>query len=170
MATPTNLPAPATAGQVYTAANVNDLRGAFRVLQVVTAEYGTQAINATNVLADTGLTATITPQSTSSKILVMVQQNGCYKNTGNAGNGLLLAVLRGATIISYPSAGTGYTGANNAIAFSVGQIYLDSPATTSAVTYKTQFANVVNTADVRAQITVGYGSPASTICLMEISA
>jgi hypothetical protein len=170
MATPTNLPAAQTTGNVLTAAYVNDLRGAFRVLQVVTADNSTQAINATNVLADTGLTATITPQSTTSKILVMVQQNGCYKNTGNAGSGLMLAVLRGATILTYPATGTGYTGANNSIAFSVGHVYLDSPNTTSAVTYKTQFANVLNLADVRVQLTVGFGTPASTICLMEISA
>ena len=37
MATPTTLPASFTAGQVLTAAQMNDLRGAFRVLQVVQA-------------------------------------------------------------------------------------------------------------------------------------
>jgi hypothetical protein len=86
MATPTNLPATATAGQVYTAANVNDLRGAFRVLQVVQAVYSAViASNSTTTMADTNLTATITPQDTNSKILVMVTQT-FSKTDGNINN------------------------------------------------------------------------------------
>jgi hypothetical protein len=37
MATPTTLPASFVAGSILTAAELNDLRGAFRVLQVVNA-------------------------------------------------------------------------------------------------------------------------------------
>ena len=45
--------------------------------------------------------------------------------------------------------------------------YLDSPATTSAITYKTQFANQVNAASVKCQPdSVG----PSYITLMEIAA
>ena len=44
--------------------------------------------------------------------------------------------------------------------------HLDSPATTSATTYKTQFMNPNNTAGVVAQ----YGDGTSTIVLMEIAA
>jgi hypothetical protein len=45
--------------------------------------------------------------------------------------------------------------------------YLDSPATTSATTYKTQFSNFSNSAEVGVQI----GAVAqSTITLIEISA
>ncbi len=84
MATPTTLPAAFVSGAVLTADQMNNLRGAFRVLQVVSATTATAVTNNTNVQADTGLTATITPQSTSSKILVMVSQAGCEKTAGNA--------------------------------------------------------------------------------------
>ena len=80
MATPTNLPAAVATGDVGTAAQFNNLRGAFRILQVVQATYGTNVINSTNVYADTGLTATITPQSSTSKILVVVHQASCGDN------------------------------------------------------------------------------------------
>ena len=74
MATPTTLPSSFTAGQVLTAAQMNDLRGAFRVLQVVSSTWTTAAINSTTTYADTGLTATITPSATSSKVLVFFAQ------------------------------------------------------------------------------------------------
>jgi hypothetical protein len=44
--------------------------------------------------------------------------------------------------------------------------YLDNPATTSATTYKTQFANMVNTSGV----TVQAESSTSSIILLEIGA
>ena len=43
-----------------------------KVLQVVNAHTGTQATSNSTTYADTGLTATITPSSTSSKILVLM--------------------------------------------------------------------------------------------------
>ena len=46
------------------------------VLQVVTGTTSTLVSNNTNVPVDTGLTATITPTSASSKILILVSQNG----------------------------------------------------------------------------------------------
>ena len=96
MATPTNLPASFSTGAVLTAAQMNDLRGAFRVLQVVTANYATQVTNNTSTYADTGLTASITPSATSSKVLVYVSQNNMYKS-GNTQSGCNIRLLRGAT-------------------------------------------------------------------------
>ena len=171
MATPTTLPASFTAGQVLTAAQMNNLRGAFRILQVVTATTDTPATNSTSTLADTGLTATITPQSTSSKILVIVNQNGVYKSPANSSNGVTIALLRGATSISFPAAGVGNTNTAIGNVVSVSATYLDSPATIAATTYKTQFSNtLVNGASVGVQTSIGAGAPASYICLMEISA
>jgi len=170
MATPTTLPASFTAGQVLTAAQMNNLRGAFRVLQVVTAETSTIVANATTTLADTTLTATITPTSATSKVLITICQNGVSKTNGNAGNGVLLAILRGATILTYPATGAGHTNSALQNIVSVSATYLDSPATTSATTYKTQFSNVVAAASTGVQTSVGVGAPASYICLMEISA
>lgn len=167
MATPTNLPASFTTGQVLTAAQMNNIRGAFRILQVVNATYSTQVGSSSSTPADTGLTATITPQATSSLVLVLVNQNGCYKNNINAENRLGLRLVRGSTTISNFSGGLFlYTGTaiNNGGAISV--CYLDSPATTSATTYKTQFWNPNNTNGVAVQT----DSAMSTITLMEISA
>lgn len=171
MATPTILPASFGAGNILEAAQLNALRGAFRILQVVTAETSTVVSNSTSTLVDTTLTATITPQSTSSKILIIVNQNGVYKSPANSSNGVTIALLRGATAISYPAAGAGNTNTAIGNMVSVGATFLDSPATVAATTYKTQFANtIVNTASVGVQTSIGGGAPASYICLMEISA
>ena len=71
MATPTNLPAAFTVGQVATAAQMNDLRGAFRILQVIQGTTSTRTSSSTTTYADTTLSASITPTSSSSKILVI---------------------------------------------------------------------------------------------------
>ena len=167
MATPTNLPASFTVGQVLTAAQQNDLRGAFRVLRVVNATYGVATTNNTNVMADTGLTATITPQATSSLVLVLVSQNGCYKTSANAENRMNLRLMRGATTLTTFCNGLFlYTGTAIGNGATASLCYLDSPASTSALTYKTQFSNPNNTAGVITQ----ESSSLSTITLMEISA
>jgi hypothetical protein len=167
MATPTTLPAAAVAGDVLTAAYVNDLRGAFRVLQVVSANHSTPTSNSTTTLADTGLTATITPSATTSKILVLVSQAGVFKSSTNAGNCIDIRLFRGATDISPITLGAGFT--NTAVANFIGNVscmFLDSPNTTSATTYKTQFKNQV----AFAQVTVQGNSSESNIVLLEISA
>ena len=167
MATPTTLPAAAVAGDVLTAAYVNALRGAFRVLQVVSANYSTQTVNTTATYADTGLTATITPSATSSKILVLVNQAGIIKAGASSASGCDLRLLRGATQISFFGFGIGNNGstASNYVGNN-SSLYLDSPATTSATTYKTQFKNQVVSDGVYVQI----GSSESNIILLEISA
>ena len=170
MATPTALPAEFVAGTILTAAEQNALRGAFRVLQVQVGTTSTTASNSTTTLADTNLTVTITPSSASSTILVYVAQNGVHKSAGNAGNAVTVALLRGASVLTYFATGVGYTGTalENNVAASL--VYLDSPATTSATTYKTQFANRTAAAAVSVQYSVGIGTPFSYICAMEISA
>jgi hypothetical protein len=163
MATPTTLPASFTAGQVLTAAQMNNLRGAFRILQVVSANYSTQASTTSATYADTGLTASITPSSTSSKILVIVHQNGVARN-GNAGVNLKL--FRNTTDLSHIfafDAGKNVTNGDNYVG-TCSTTYLDSPATISATSYKTQFSSSGSTGFVQT------GSAASTITLMEISA
>jgi hypothetical protein len=170
MATPTTLPATAVAGEVLTASYVNNLRGAFRVLQVVTATYATGVSSSVGGYFDTGLSATITPSSTSSKVLVILNQAGVAKSAGNTGLGVIISLNRGATQVFFPATGASFTGTAVQNVTSVGGVYLDSPATTSAVTYKTQFANLVAAASVTVQASVGSGFAESSICLMEISA
>ena len=49
------------------------------VVQIVQGEYSTQILSSSSTYTATGVAATITPSSTSSKILVCVQINGVYK-------------------------------------------------------------------------------------------
>jgi len=135
------------------------------VLQVVNATYSTAVSNSTGTYADTGLTASITPTSATSKILVTVYQADVFKSTNDTS--VRLRLVRGATDIvqfSLFSAGTGTTATN--VNGSVGTSFLDSPATTSSTTYKTTFASTGN----NAVATVQFGSSTSTITLMEIAA
>ena len=133
------------------------------VLQVVNATYSTAVNSTTSTYATTGLTATITPQSTNSKILVLVSQNGLGKNAANTYMGLQL--LRGATVLETMEGQATFTGAAQQNTQSSSTSYLDSPATTSATTYSTQFNNVSNAGTVTVQST----SSTSTITLLEIS-
>jgi hypothetical protein len=167
MATPTNLPAAVATGDVGTAAQFNNLRGAFRILQVVYASTNTQVTNSTTTPVDTGLTATITPQSTSSKVLVFVNQNGGAKGAGNAANALNVQLMRGASNIQNIILSGGYTNSLLELRLAtISGMFLDSPSTTSPVTYKTQFYNDLNAAAVLVQI----ATETSSIVLMEVSA
>jgi hypothetical protein len=138
-------------------------------VQVVNATYSTLASNSTSTYADTGLSATITPTSATSKILVIVSQAGCGKETNNTN--LNLALLRGSTTIVEFEKISGYTATTASNYFgSCSTSFLDSPATTLATTYKTQLASRANNAIVYVQSAfIGAGST-STITLMEIAA
>lgn len=166
MATPTPLPASFVAGNVLQAAQLNNLRGAFRILQVINDDHSTSVSNSTTTYAATGLTATITPSSTSSKILIFASINGCEKSNGNAGNGLNLRLMRGTTNISQFATILGWTNTTNFAMTSGSVCFLDSPATTSATTYSVDFANNV----AAASVTVQANGVMSTLTLLEVSA
>jgi hypothetical protein len=135
------------------------------VLQVVSATYGTEVTNSTSTYADSGLTATITPKFSTSKILVLVNQNCVLKETNNTG--AQFKIVRNSTDILQFTNGASFTNNTNSNTSSASAVYLDSPATTSATTYKTQFASQNNNAIVKIQL-FGSGST-STITLMEIA-
>jgi hypothetical protein len=142
--------------------------GGGKVLQVIHASYATATSNSTSTYADTGLSATITPTLASSKVLVLVSQNGLQKSAGNLGSRISLRLLRGATEIASIADYIQFNGAaQETIDSSATFNYLDSPATTSATTYKTQFQNPANVASVTVQFN-GVGT--SHIVLMEIGA
>jgi hypothetical protein len=137
------------------------------IVQVISGTTATQASTGSGTPQDTGLTATITPQFASSKILVIVQQTGCGKSDSDTTLQLSL-VRNGSALIEFESVGawTGAAGIN--FIGTCGTSYLDSPNTTSAVTYKTQFAAFSASNFVYVQFNVGSGNPTSTITLMEI--
>lgn len=137
--------------------------GSSKVVQVVagTASTGVNSFSSTYI--DTGLTATITPTSSSNKIIVWAVVNGVNKQTSNTSVDFIL--LRGGTTI-----GTYLYNLNNGstsalIGFSMTMNAYDSPATTSATTYKVQFCSDAGTGSAG----VMYGSPLSTIILMEVT-
>ena len=140
------------------------------VLQVVNVAYSTTQSTTSGTLADTGLSASITPTSSSSKILVLIDHCGCRVQPTTSMRGAIV-LLRGSTQILVLDTLVGFTGTtnNNAIG-SVSANYLDSPATTSSVTYKTQFAVDSGSGTFYLNNSGSTGQPNSTITLMEIAA
>jgi hypothetical protein len=136
------------------------------VLQVVTGSTSTQAFSASSTYSDTLLTASITPKSTSSKVLVFVHHADC-KITDASSTGLGLRLFRGATNIQQFATELGRFVSATQNFFDSSTVYLDSPATTSATTYKTQFNSSNNSNGVALQAA---SSGQSVITLMEISA
>jgi hypothetical protein len=135
-----------------------------KVLQVLSGTTGTTVNNTTTTYADTGLSVTITPTSATSTILVMATVQGAYKSQGNSDNAVQFQILRGATSI-LSSANNLFTRTAVENMNSWGSNFLDSPATTSATTYKIQFRNAVAASTARVQ-----DAGTSTLIVMEIGA
>jgi hypothetical protein len=122
---------------------------------------------------DTGLSITISPQATSSKILVMVQMSSggstanfvLYQLVRNSTNIYFgaNAVLYQATTVVYPAGGS-----EAAIQIPGSIIYLDSPATTSPTTYKLQWRVSGGTGYMNGR-SAGDTSTASSITVLEVS-
>ena len=122
----------------------------------------------------TGLNVTITPTRSDSKILI---ECSIYNSNANAVN--FFRVLRGSTFIEQPT-GTSSSGANyNAHGFAYYNCnnwqdttvikILDSPATTSATTYKIQCAVTSGTCTINKFIGTSNYYGISTITAMEVS-
>lgn len=146
------------------------------VMQIVNGSYATQASNATTTYADTGLTATITPKHTLSKILALVFQTGLGANTAADGTDVKLQrnVNGGAfTDLSTIDVGAAYVnqgGSGLATANVVGGTgtgYLDAPAAVTACIYKTQFRNSAQAGGTGTSY-VQYGNCQSRIVLVEV--
>ena len=174
--TPSRL-AVGTDGQVLTADSTEatglkwvTAGGGGKVLQVV---QGTLTSNATTTSAtyvDSGLTVTITPSSATSKIQIISMMQSAYATDTTSGSNCLadFNLVRGATQLQYTIIGTGSLsfGADYKPTHQVTFAYLDSPATTSATTYKIQMKR--NTGS-----SVGFSGSATainSIVVMEIGA
>ena len=162
MAAVTTLPAAFVANTVLTAAEMNALRGAFRVLQVVYASTTTQATTTSATFATTNLSGSITPSATSSKVLILANvQLGSNSSAQQSG----LRIFDGSTAILTNNRAMIQNGAGD-LQVLLSMMYLDSPNTTSAKTYTVQFARTSGAATTTAQA----NSDPSTIILCEISA
>jgi hypothetical protein len=149
--------------------------GGGKVLQVVSNTYSTSTLIQSTTMTDTGLSATITPTASTSKILVLVTQN-FLSYVGSGGRGGAYQIVKGSTAISvWGPGGYEYTFDDSSTAISGRNFrgvqaisYLDSPATTSATTYKTQ-GKVYSTAN-NSQLQFQDGGTTNSIILMEIGA
>ena len=119
---------PATGARVLSAGHI---------VQVVQGSTDTAMTSASTSYADTGLTATITPTSTSSKILISLAQHYRFDRYGFS-----IKILRGSTDVNSPAGRymVYSQDANDDLRDYHNYTLIDSPSTTSATTYKTQAA------------------------------
>jgi len=136
------------------------------VLQVVSANYGTVLNVSTSTFTDTGLTASITPKFSTSKILVLINHSEVFKNADNSNNDIGFNLCRNGSQIVQFNSGLLYTATALRVGCSASYTYLDSPATTSSTAYKTQVKNGDNNGT---SITVQGNNMPATITLMEIA-
>ena len=151
--------------------------GGGKILQVVQGTTTTSTTIASTTYTDTTLTATITPSAATSKILCLVSQNfQNQRSSSSADGGSSIKLLRGATDIVVRGAQevdwlyniASVTSSNTNFAMVTNIMYVDSPSTTSATTYKTQ-GSVRFTANSN-QVTYQTSSSQSQIILLEIGA
>tara|TARA_R110000751_G_scaffold196339_1_gene301576 strand:+ start:126 stop:827 length:702 start_codon:yes stop_codon:yes gene_type:complete len=153
-----------------------------KVLQVVTVHKTDVFSTTSTTIADvTGLTVSIAPASTSSKVLVLYSVT-CGSATGGAYGGII-KLLRGSTVINQGdaansnsrAAGGMYTDSYNYQTFVIAGCFLDSPSTTDSTAYKFQaFTANAGTAFYinrpgYAGSAVAIGRFPSTITLLEIA-
>ena len=123
-----------------------------KILQVVsTTKTDTSSTTNNDSFEDiSGMSVTITPSATSSKILVMVDM----RLSTVQGRNIVYRLLRGSTQIYMGDAAGSRWRATGAIRLtddavgemqSEGAIHLDTPSTTSATTYKVQWTNTYHT-------------------------
>ena len=151
--------------------------GIIQVVQTVKTDVftTTSVVSSGGYVDITGLAITITPQSASNKILC----RAIIYNSVASNNVIFFRMLRGSTFINQPS-GTSSSGASyNAHAFSYYDAtyqdstaieLLDSPATTSATTYKIQMGVTGQTGTINAFAGTSNYYGVSMITAMEVSA
>ena len=131
------------------------------VIQVVSVANGSQQSSTSGSwVAHSGLTAAITPSSTSNKILVSIAFS--YR-TANGTNNFNATIYRGSTNILHTTKGTGtlFSGSSYYQGHQTIQ-FLDSPSTTSATSYQLYYAGSTTT-------TINTDSGIGTVTLQEIA-
>ena len=179
----TTLAVASTAGYVLTvdSAEATGLKwgappGGGKVLQVVTATTTTSVTNTSTGFADSGLSASITPSAATSKILVLTNQVLLVVRVSSNGRIGRIRLMRDSTEISGNASGSEMlgisvnvnSGQDIRMASGFSYTYLDSPSTTSSVTYKTQIA--VQAAGASGETTAQWNDAKGSIVLLEIGA
>jgi hypothetical protein len=143
------------------------------VLQVVQATYSTQTTIASTSYTDIGLSVSITPKFSTSKILILASALADIQRSiaGNIGGGI--SIVRNSTAIWTPNPNgssqpyTWYIPLGAEFTQMMNLNYLDSPATTSATTYKIQGA--VYSTNNSGNVSFQAGNSVSNIIVMEIA-
>jgi len=135
------------------------------VIQTVNSTYSTQVDTTSTSYVTTGLSATITPSSSSSKILIIVSNVIRAASLGDCNWTVFRGTVAGTNLASsghfvYGTATSGSTTVVTGISIN----YLDSPATTSATIYTLGFKS--SGVSVSSQ----HASTTATMTLMEIKA
>jgi len=140
-----------------------------KVLQVVSFNTTTQTNTSSTSYVDTQITASITPSSTSSKVLVIVACPSESNTAGGVGSGnSSIALFRSGTQLSATSIGTreGYSGSHYDYVQGGNHLsYLDSPSSTSPVTYLVKIKSNHSTTS----LIVPRNGDGGNIVLMEIA-
>ena len=134
------------------------------IKQIVTGTTSTAKIVQSDTYIDSLLTANITPTAASSKIIIMASCNNMEKDAGNANTNIRYKLLRDSTQLTNTNY-HGQTGVNASAVFNGPHLnWIDSPNTTSQITYKTQAASTSGYGNAY----VNYGGT-SIIILIEVS-
>ncbi len=114
-----------------------DTVGTGRIIQMVQATDGSSLSTSSTSYVDSGLTASITPGATSSKILILISMGTLGADAAGSGGAFIKFLRDSTTLIEHNTAGahsmSGYI-YTAGTSFS----YLDSPSSTSSLTYKIQ--------------------------------
>jgi len=169
---------PATSGTVALTSQIPSSVG--KVLQVISAvKTADQTTSSTSYVDVTDLSLSITPSSTSSKIFVMV----CLNNISNSAADLtFFNLLRNSTTLTsntsgggadaadaWASGGGGGMSENSRKISSCSLNFLDSPSSTSALTYKVQMRAGGNTGSINRWMLNTDNASVSSITVMEIA-
>jgi len=145
-----------------------------QVVQGVKSDRQTFSLTDNSYQDISSLSASITPTSSSNKILVLVTIGGCGASVTSD---LLFRIVRGSTTIALGDSGVTYLSSiairtsSNELTSTPAINFLDSPATTSSTTYKIQIGATGNyTGGVNLRTNSNVFGSISTITLMEIAA
>lgn len=142
--------------------------GGGKILQVVSNVNATSTSTTSTSYVDSGLTASITPSSSSSRIYVVITQSLQTTRSGNDTTGYVRLVRGSTTVWNTGDVGNFYmgqgSGTETTMAGPFSVTYVDSPATTSSTTYKTQIRNAGASQAIAAQ----FNNSPSTITLLEV--
>ena len=150
------------------------------IIQVIQATLDTKTSTTSTSYTDTGLSVSITPKFSTSKILIRYNINVSINSDSNIA---FFQIVRGSTAVGNGTQGSSRTKChtalrgqhsdNNPHGVTAGE-FLDSPSTTSATTYKIQYHVDGNTCFINKATgdsdSAAHPSPLSPLTLMEVSA